>query len=51
MNDEATKCNMVATFYDDTAATGGGAGNLRIGNGFWGYIRKIKIYDWFKDFK
>lgn len=44
MNDEATACNFVATYYDDTL----GVGNIRIGFGFWGYIRKIKIYDWFK---
>jgi len=44
MNDEPMVCNLVATYYDDTA----GPGNLRIGNGFKGYIRKIKIYDWFK---
>lgn len=48
VNDEATKCIIAATYYatyyDDT----GGAGNIRIGNGFRGYIRKIKIYDWFK---
>lgn len=43
-NDDPTVCDMVATYYDDT----GGAGNIRIGNGFRGYIRKIKIYDWFK---
>jgi hypothetical protein len=44
MNDETRVCNTVATFYDDT----GGAGNIRIGYGFKGYIRKIKVYDWFK---
>lgn len=44
MNDDPRHCNIVATYYDDT----GGAGNLRIGYGFNGFIRKIKIYDWFK---
>lgn len=44
MNDDPRVCNKVATYYDDT----GGAGNIRIGFGFKGYIRKIKIYDWFK---
>ena len=44
MNDDPRYCNKVATYYDDTTAVG----NLRIGYGFNGYIRKIKIYDWFK---
>lgn len=44
MNDEPTACNFVATYYNDTS----NVGNIRIGYGFYGYIRKIKIYDWFK---
>ena len=48
INEDPRYCNKIKTYYDDTALYGGGAGNLRIGFGFHGYIRKIKIYDWFK---
>lgn len=48
MNDEAMVCNIVAGYFDDTPANGT-LGQILIGTGFKGYIRKIKIYDWPKN--
>ena len=48
MNDDPISCNIVATYFDDTAVNGT-AGNILIGTGFHGFIRKVKIYDWPKN--
>jgi hypothetical protein len=48
VNDEAITCRIVTGYFDDTAANGT-LNNLIIGNGFKGFIRKVKIYDWPKN--
>ena len=44
MNDEAIYWKTQNTFYDDTVPTT--TQTLRIGQSFYGYMRKIKIYDY-----
>jgi len=48
VNEENIACNNIAEYLDDTPANGTQQ-NIVIGNGFKGYIRKIKVYDWPKN--
>lgn len=43
-NSDPVSCGKKTSFYDDDIPNI--PNNMRIGNGFGGFIRKIKIYDY-----